>query len=284
MVEVQGKCSSSNVPAGVDNASSEEWPKTQTHYTSKEPQPLICPACGSTRIYKNGHRSKGEIEIQRYVCQKCGHRFSEKTPNHYKACSTKDNRQICAILQVAKNLTEATKTKIVAGRENHSNTPQDVKGKIVELCFCMQKQGFSITTIRLNRTALNVLVTRGADLSNSESVKETIKVSLERISKKKRHKRLHAIPENSRSTLGATTLQSKPQIPLHPNRKRNRRPNSRMRKKRRNISATAQRNCHAMRGSQTLRLDRHRLRKKHHYPQRPRERQHPRLWKVSQNS
>jgi hypothetical protein len=49
--------------------------------------------------------------------------------------------------------------------------------------------------------------------------------------KKKRHKRLYAIPENSRPTLGSTTLQSEPQIPLHPNRKRNRRLNRWMWKK-----------------------------------------------------
>lgn len=176
MVEARGRCGSSNVaPAGLENAFSEEWTKNSTHYTPKEPQSLSCPECGSTHIDKNGHRCiTGEIDIQRYICQNCGYRFSEKPPNDYKESHTIRNRQLCVLQGATKKLTEATKIKIVAGRENHSNTPQDVKGKIVELCFYMQKQGYSITTIRLNRTALNVLSTRGADLSNPESVKEVI--------------------------------------------------------------------------------------------------------------
>jgi hypothetical protein len=32
----------------------------------------------------------------------------------------------------------------------------DFKGKIVEYCFYMQKQGYSETTIRLHRTALKI--------------------------------------------------------------------------------------------------------------------------------
>jgi integrase len=177
MVEVQGKGSSSNVaPAGTENAFTEEWQTSQTHYPSKEPQPLTCPKCGSTRIDKNGHRIiNNEVDIQRFICQKCGYRFSEKPPNDYKQYQPIRNRQLGVLLQgETKKLTEATKINIVAGRENHSNTPQDIKGKIVELCFHMQKQGYSSTTIRLNRSALNVLSNRGADLSNPESVKEVI--------------------------------------------------------------------------------------------------------------
>jgi integrase len=51
---------------------------------------------------------------------------------------------------------------------------QGVKGKIVELCFYMQKQGYAESTIRLNRTALKVLADRGANLTNPESVKEIL--------------------------------------------------------------------------------------------------------------
>jgi integrase/predicted RNA-binding Zn-ribbon protein involved in translation (DUF1610 family) len=135
----------------------------------------VCPECGSTNVDMNGHRyMKNGADIQRFICQKCGYRFSERSPNDYKESPTIRNRQLCVLQGATKKLTEATKIKIVAGRENHSNTPQDIKGKIVELCFYMQKQGYSITTIRLNRTALNVLSTRGADLSNPESVKEII--------------------------------------------------------------------------------------------------------------
>lgn len=50
----------------------------------------------------------------------------------------------------------------------------DVKGKIVEYCFQMQKKGYAEATIRLHRNALKVLADRNADLFNPESVKEVI--------------------------------------------------------------------------------------------------------------
>ncbi|MEM3459269.1 MAG: tyrosine-type recombinase/integrase [Candidatus Bathyarchaeia archaeon] len=51
---------------------------------------------------------------------------------------------------------------------------KDAKGKIVEYCFYMQKKGYAEATIRLHRTALKTLVQRGADLFDSENVKEVI--------------------------------------------------------------------------------------------------------------
>jgi hypothetical protein len=80
--------------------------------------------------------------------------------------------RICAILQEAENLTNATETKTVAMKLE--NTSQETKGKIIEYCFHMQKQNYSPETIRLNRTALKILVERGADPLNPESIKEVI--------------------------------------------------------------------------------------------------------------
>jgi integrase len=50
----------------------------------------------------------------------------------------------------------------------------DMKGRIVEYCFNMQKQGYAEATIRLTHTALKVLMDRGADLADPENVKEVI--------------------------------------------------------------------------------------------------------------
>src|SRR4030067_1619569 len=123
MVVVQGKGSSSNVaPAGLDNAFSDASSRTQTHCPPKEPQLLNCPKCGSTHIEKNGHRyMKNGIDIQRFICQKCGYRPSEKPTNDYKESPTIRKRQLCVLQGATKKLAEATKTKIVAGGENHSN-------------------------------------------------------------------------------------------------------------------------------------------------------------------
>jgi transposase-like protein len=122
MVEFQGKRSSSKIAPAGENAFTEEWQPSQTHYAPKEPQPLSCPKCGSTHIDKNGHRyMKNGIDIQRFICQKCGYRPSEKPPNDYKESPTIGKRQLCVLQGATKKLAEATKTKIVAGEENHSN-------------------------------------------------------------------------------------------------------------------------------------------------------------------
>ena len=73
-----------------------------------------CPQCGANLAYKDGIRYTRNGEIQRYSCRNCGYRFSE---NSNKQCSTKDNRQICAIMK-AKNLADATETKTVAGEKS----------------------------------------------------------------------------------------------------------------------------------------------------------------------
>ncbi|MBT0159093.1 tyrosine-type recombinase/integrase [Candidatus Bathyarchaeota archaeon A05DMB-2] len=66
----------------------------------------------------------------------------------------------------------ATENKTVAGEIG--KTQQEAKGKIVELCLYMKRQGYSEETIRLNRIALKVLMERGANLFDSESVKDVI--------------------------------------------------------------------------------------------------------------
>jgi len=70
---------------------------------------------------------------------------------------------------------EVEKTEEKSGRAGATQISQpDVKGKILEYCFHMQRQGYSEATIRLHRTALKVLADRGANLFDPESVKQTI--------------------------------------------------------------------------------------------------------------
>jgi integrase len=74
----------------------------------------------------------------------------------------------------SKNLAEV-ETQIerpsVGGTEQ---TKANTKGKLVEYCFHLKKQGYSDETIRCNHTALRVLDVRGAELLKPESVKEVI--------------------------------------------------------------------------------------------------------------
>jgi integrase len=50
----------------------------------------------------------------------------------------------------------------------------DIKGKLVEYVFWMQKQGYDAETIRCSESCLRVLASEGANLLDPESVKETL--------------------------------------------------------------------------------------------------------------
>jgi integrase len=125
-----------------------------------------CPTCGNSTVYNNGKRtlSNGR-ESQRLLCAKCGQRFSE---TYLRFVGQKSNRQLCAS-EKAKKLDNATKINIVAG-----DGKTNLKGKIIGYSFMMEKQGYAEATIRLNSTCLRILMERGADLSDPESVKETL--------------------------------------------------------------------------------------------------------------
>jgi hypothetical protein len=75
--------------------------------------------------------------------------------------------QICA--QEAKNLEPQTETKTVAGE-----SPQDIKGKILQYGWWLKKDGKSDATIESRVKLLQVLTIRGANLYDPESIKETI--------------------------------------------------------------------------------------------------------------
>jgi integrase len=71
----------------------------------------------------------------------------------------------------AKKLDSATEIKTVA---EEGKIQQENKGKILELCLYMKRQNYSEETIRLNRIALKVLYERGANLFDTDSVKDVI--------------------------------------------------------------------------------------------------------------
>jgi integrase len=166
-------------------------------------QPITCPECGSLKIVKDGLRyprgNKGP-SIQRYLCKFCGFRFSEPhrdsnpashrekpsqekmfsaylRPNisDYKAKRSILSCQVGGLLtEGLKNLAESETQQKQHKLESIHKNQATTKGKIVEYCFYMQKNGYAESTIRLNRTALKVLAARGANLLDPESVKEVI--------------------------------------------------------------------------------------------------------------
>lgn len=142
-----------------------------------EASPLLrCPQCGSTEVSRDGNRylSSGEAR-QRWICKKCTYRFSERrfSENSFKECQTEyANRQVCAILEEAKNLSSAQETRACAGERETQQ--QQIKGKILEYLWHLKKEGRKLATITARRKVLFRLLKHGADLTNPESVKETI--------------------------------------------------------------------------------------------------------------
>jgi len=150
----------------------------------------LCPQCGCSRLWRDGQRVSpfGEV-IQRWLCRKCGYRFSDPeqiqtSRNMVESLERRltkpiksehkrlDNRQICATETAfggAKNLDpEQSSIQEVPERR------EDVKGKLVEFAWWMEKQGYASGTVRSNSSALRALLARNANLLDPESVKEAL--------------------------------------------------------------------------------------------------------------
>ena len=127
---------------------------------------MICPECGSSKIYKDGLRYTNEGQIQRYLCRVCGFRFSEKS---YKECQTNSNRQIC-VLKKAKNLGTAQKHKFCAGDVRKVDV--DTKGLLTQFYAYLEKEAYSVESDYVDK--VKHLAVLGANLRDPEHVKTVI--------------------------------------------------------------------------------------------------------------
>lgn len=129
-----------------------------------------CPRCGSTRLFKAGLRYLSEGTKQRWLCRECGYRFSEgKAKPSFLGSDNGWGCQLCVL--EAKKLEPQTETKTVAGE---SPLSQETKGKIVEFAWWMKKQGYRDGTIASRAKLLRIMMKRGADLNDPETIKEVI--------------------------------------------------------------------------------------------------------------
>jgi integrase len=106
----------------------------------------------------------------------CGHRFTKRRQpqeNSQGRLNSPDgiieSSQLCAIDKEAKKLETATETKTVAGE-----SLQDAKGKIVEFSWWMKKQGYKDGTILSRTKLLKIMVKRGGNLYDPETIKDVI--------------------------------------------------------------------------------------------------------------
>ncbi len=150
--------------------------------TGTSPLTPSCPQCNSKKLWRDAKRYTAlGYEIQRWLCRDCGLRFSDpndvkKSWSHQEKAvrneikMTSDllsNRQIC--VEETKNLVAEQQTTEVLRR-----IQADVKGKIIEHAFWMQKEGYAEATITRRTRFLKTMVNKGANLQDPESVKEML--------------------------------------------------------------------------------------------------------------
>ncbi|MEM3706021.1 MAG: tyrosine-type recombinase/integrase [Candidatus Bathyarchaeia archaeon] len=149
-------------------------------YEASAKENVKCPECGSEKLYRDGLGYRGDgSTVQRWLCRNCGLRFREnpKRKGGRQILNLNSDifskRQVCVSLaRGAKNLASTAQNGNPAVETTQREI--DVKEKIFEFAWWMQKQGYAAETIRLNTGALRTLTAKGANLFNPETVKEVL--------------------------------------------------------------------------------------------------------------
>jgi len=132
---------------------------------------LVCPECGSSRIWLRGHLYTNLGGKQRYICPECGRSFTPKSSEILSSEGPIPDRQICVSEGESKNLVkvEPLDSGLPGATKN-----SEIKGKLVDFSWMMKKQNYSPETIRTYSSSVKVLRKRGANLLDPESVKVVI--------------------------------------------------------------------------------------------------------------
>jgi integrase/rubredoxin len=154
-------------------------------------QSLKCPECGSQKLWKDGIRYNRTIKntVQRWMCRNCGYRFTlwngsdgSKPVQRVQRQNLNRNLNLLFTRQVGVSQTKAMinlvtveplQEKAGAGA-TQKPTEADVKSKLVEYAWWMNKQGYSESTIVPRCKILKMLTNRGANLFDPESIKDAI--------------------------------------------------------------------------------------------------------------
>jgi integrase/predicted RNA-binding Zn-ribbon protein involved in translation (DUF1610 family) len=157
----------------------------------------LCPQCGSSKVWRDGQRAIYSWTIQRWLCKNCGLRFSD--PDQLAAFRTiiakfQPNGEAKPIKKHIDKLFTSQicvkETKNLVPEQIVQQVPErriDIAGKLVEYSWKMQKKGYNKETIRGNSGCLRALVLRGADLVDSESIKEVLSKELKWSQNRKRN-------------------------------------------------------------------------------------------------
>jgi len=138
---------------------------------------VICPQCGSNRLYKDGLRYLADgTSIQRWLCRECYLRFTEKKPLQENkdwginsSSALRFERQVCELLtEESKNLNAAANQQVAAGEVSQTKS-----GTLLEYAWKLKKRGLAEVTIAHRTRLLEQLLRKGAILSDPDSV-ETV--------------------------------------------------------------------------------------------------------------
>jgi len=127
---------------------------------------VACPECGSDSSFKDGVRQTNNGPTQRFICRKCGFRFSEK--NLSVVHDYKGNRQICA--EMVKNLEPTQKQRFSAGDAKKVNA--ESKGLLIQFYAYLEKEAYSVESDYVDK--VKHLAVLGANLRDPEHVKTII--------------------------------------------------------------------------------------------------------------
>lgn len=164
-----------------------------------------CPQCGSAKTWKDGVRETSLGPVQRYLCRRCGYRFSDPNSKqaqtlfngsgmseHVETIHTKTLKSQAIILsncrvsnepigrastgqlRLVKSLAEVETRK--QERAAGATVPDQatIKGKLLQFALWMQKQGYTEQTIKAWTVWLKGFVKLGVNLWDPETVKEIL--------------------------------------------------------------------------------------------------------------
>lgn len=163
---------------------------SQENVTTSIVPSLACPECSSQKLWKDGLRYNGFNVVQRHLCRRCGHRFSNP-------CETRGSKKLeftrVAELNIKSGSNILTSCRVGAAdgavvnlaetqetrqeyptREGTTPDQATAKGKIVDFTWRMQKENYSQDTIIVYTESLKWLMKKGANLADSQNVKEVL--------------------------------------------------------------------------------------------------------------
>jgi integrase len=133
-----------------------------------------CPVCGSTHTYKDGLRYTRLQQTQRYLCRLCGYRFSGQasTQSGQKDIIFNRHTSVCRVSvsdSESKNLTAEQPIKVES-----AGATKPIEETVFQFKWYLKKQGRAKTTITSQGKLLKLIIEKGANLHDPETVKEVI--------------------------------------------------------------------------------------------------------------